>query len=227
MATFKIAHERSFDVLLLDSIALLLHALEAEPDDGLVDASIRACILNSLLLTECAANTCIDALNLERGLHNETDKLSALSKFDLYLRFRHGRRVLDRGSVHVQRLQEMKRLRDGVVHLKSNLVEWEQHGAGSESASPSRLGASKVATNIKFWGSTDAINVMQAVHGFFRYFFVDLCGYSKPTVAALLFSEEKVPNGSKDYGRPSLNRDVRVTLSQHGISLDYIWLAWA
>ncbi|KAL0630452.1 hypothetical protein Q9L58_010701, partial [Maublancomyces gigas] len=106
------------------------------------------------------ANTCLEHLDLNRSVHDEIDRLPALSKFDFYLRVRFKGKSIDRSSQYVEWLRELKRLRDGLVHLKPHKVEWVGDPNEELSAEAVRTKNLDIAVNPKFWDQSDAIKNM-------------------------------------------------------------------
>jgi hypothetical protein len=121
MTTRDVCHLRNFEDLIYDAVHLLYLAHDidqAQDDDGYEFTYIRSSILNSLLLFECGANCCIDSLNLPGPFHEDIDKLSFLSKYELFLTHVNDKVEFDRGCREVQEAAELKAVRDAYVHPK-------------------------------------------------------------------------------------------------------------
>ncbi|MDY0748761.1 hypothetical protein SNE35_29960 [Paucibacter sp. R3-3] len=225
MPDTHLLYERNFDTLLLDSLDFLRRSSDLHEVDDEGQAFARISITYSLLLLEAVANTCLEHLDLSRSVHDEMDRLPVLAKFDFYLRIRFKGRNLDRGSHYVEWLYELKRLRDGLVHLKPHKVEWIGDLDGSMSAESVRTKSLDIAVNPKFWGKSDAINVSRGVHGFLRYFFREQCRYGPTKVASLLFSESRVP-GDNNHFFPCAPRHWKALFASRDVDLSYIKLMW-
>lgn len=121
-------------------------------------------------------------------------------------------------------IKELKRLRDGYVHMKPHRVEWEMEGDGgtAEMDTTSILGICK---NPKGWDEDSALKTIQAVHSFLRYFFKDKCKFSAEKVGSFLLSESKIP-GQESYPMPAFYKSTRKELIEMGVDLRYIKLAW-
>ena len=217
-------YDRNFDTLLLDGIELLLRARDDDSHGRFSGTLARASIVMSLLLLETAANICLQSLALREDLYQEFDRLPVLGKFDVYLMNKFRNRRLDRNCKAVFGARELKRLRDGIVHLKLHPVKWEvtwEVNGSSGTAETRRTNFLKVASNPNFWGAGDATVIMRAVHDFLFYFFRTQCKYSRNRVASMLFSEAKIPSEA-DYFVPSVEKDVLKALKELKIRIDYV-----
>lgn len=221
MNDIRIAHERNFDTLLLDSIYFLMQSRRLGPYEDRNQAHARASIAFSLLMLEAAANTCIEHLDLASSVHNDIDRLSVLAKFDFYLRTRFRGRSLPRSAHQIEWLKELKSLRDGLVHLKTQRVEWIGPEDGEQVAEIPATKALKISTNPTSWGESDAIAAAQGVHGFLRFFFKDCCKFGPSKVASLLFSEDKVPGGINHF-YPHVDRASLRALRELEIDISYV-----
>ena len=225
MSDTHLLYERNFDTLLLDSIDFLGRSTDLHEVDDDGKAFARVSITYSLLLLEAVANTCLEHLDLNRSVHDEIDRLPVLSKFDFYLRVRFRGRSIDRGSHYVEWLQELKRLRDGLVHLKPHKVEWVGDPDEGMSTEAVRTKSLDIAVNPKFWDRSDAIKVSRGVHGFLRHFFREQCRYGPIRVASLLFSESRVP-GDDNHFFPCVPRRLKKRFASMEIDFSYIKLVW-
>jgi len=221
----EISYERNFDTLLFDSIDMLLHSLDADVDFDFRQTLGRSSMLNSILLLELSANTCIESLELEGSVFNEIDRLPFLGKFDFFLRTKFRNRKLERGVVEVEGIKELKKLRDGYVHMKPHKVIWEMEG-DSGRADMDKTALLGIPKNPKGWDENSALKTTQAVHAFLKYFFRVKCKYGPERVGAFLLSESKVP-GSDPYPIPLFYKSTRKKLMEMGVDLSYIKLAWA
>ena len=220
----EIQYQRNFDTLLFDSIEMLFRSLDRETDFDFGQTLARSSMINSILMLELVANICIETLDLERSVFNEIDKFSVLGKFDYFLRVSFRNKKIDRGIKEVEGITELKRLRDGYVHMKPHKIEMEIIGdSGSgQFETTNLLGIPK---NPQGWDQTSAISVMAAVHDFLKYFFKEKCKYSAYKVSSLLFSEAKIP-GSEGVGIPLLYKTTRTELKNLGIDISYFKVMW-
>src|SRR6267378_5771503 len=105
MTDSDLYHLRSFEHLIYDAVHLLYlaHDVDIENDhDGYEFTYTRTSILNTLLLFECGANCCIDALNLPGAFEEDIDKLPFLSKYEFFLSRTNPDARFDRGCKQVQ-----------------------------------------------------------------------------------------------------------------------------
>lgn len=218
--TIEIHYDRNFDTLLFDSVEMLFRSRGEPYRDEYHQTFARSSMLFSMLMLEAVANTCIETLDLERSIFREIDMLPVLAKFDFYLRTKFRNKRLERRISVVEGIKELKRLRDGFVHLKPHKVEWKMTG-DSGIAEAERTKVLKIAKNPQFWDADDALATMKGVHDFFNYFFKSKCKYNPTRVASLLLSESRV-TGDDNYGIPVFDR--KIELMELGIDLSYIRL---
>ena len=108
--------DKGFYDVLIDTVMLCAEA-EKQPKGKLQRSMIRAVILQSGVMIECAANVLVWSFFSPQTI-SDVDKLSPLSKIDVYLECK-GKGRLDRGSTSVQRATELKKLRDRLAHPKT------------------------------------------------------------------------------------------------------------
>ncbi len=114
-------HLRSFEDLIYDAVHLLYLAHDVDRDrdkDGYEFIYTRTSILSTVLLFECGANYCLDALNLPGAFGEDIDKLPFLSKYEVFLGRTNPEARFDRGCREVQAVAELKAVRDSYVHPK-------------------------------------------------------------------------------------------------------------
>jgi hypothetical protein len=225
----EIYYERRFDMLLRDSIEFLLESVECQ-SYSFGKTLARGSVIFSLLLLECAANICIEELDLENSINKEVDTLPLLAKFDFYARTRFRNRKFSRGNKYVERVQELKRLRDNFVHPKSLKVELEYEGEDANGWRTSVIQLEKtkllnVSKNPNYWLAKDAAIVMKAVHDFLGHFFRDICKFSPSRVSALVFSESVLPK-SEITAIPALSKVIKRDLVKYQIDLSYLKIVW-
>ncbi|MCK4406852.1 MAG: hypothetical protein KAV44_04185 [Bacteroidales bacterium] len=221
----EITYDRNFDTLLFDSIEMLFHSLDPDTGWDFRKTLARSSMLNSILLLELSANICIESLELEGSVFNEIIRLPTLGKFDFFLRTSFRDRKLERGISQIEGIKELKRLRDGFVHMKPHKVEWEMEGDGG-TAELDKTYLLGIPKNPNGWDENSSITTMQAVHSFLKYFFKVKCKFSAEKVGSFLLSDSKVP-GKDTYPMPLFYKTARKDLMDMGIDLKYIKLAWA
>ena len=172
----------------------LLKASENEPDYDVSASMARGSLACTMMIPEVVANVLIETLSLESSVFGDVDRMSAIGKFDFFLRTNFRSRKLERGMRPVQALQELKRLRDVFVHPKPQEVHWTPSEDETYMGESGRTPILDMSKNPTSWYSEDAIHAMRAVHSFLAFYFKDLCGYSKGHVSNLLFSKDAVPD---------------------------------
>jgi hypothetical protein len=189
----NVTYDRAFMTLFVDGVHLL-KASENESDHDVATSLARGSLACTMMLPEVVANVLIETLDLEASAFGDVDRMSALGKFDFYLRTSFRSRKLDRGMRHVQALQELKRLRDVFVHPKPQEVRWTPAEDKYHTGESGRTPLLDMSKNPTMWYSDDAIKGMRAVHGFFSFYFSEMCRFNKRRVSNILFSEDAVPD---------------------------------
>lgn len=189
----SITYDRAFMTLFVDGVHLLI-ASENAPDHDTSSSFARGALACTMMLPEVVANILVETLDLESTAFSDVDRMSAIGKFDFYLRTSFRSRKLDRGSQPVQSLQELKRLRDVFVHPRPQAVRWTPEDDKTRTGESDRTPILDMSKNPMMWYSDDAIKAMRGVHGFLGYFLRDQCRFSKRRVTNLLFSEDSVPD---------------------------------
>lgn len=210
----SLTYDRPFRTLFEDGVHLLLAAEAVGENDQEHAASIaRGSIACTMMLPEVAANICIESLGLEKMIFNDIDRLAPLAKFDYYLRTSFRGRKIPTGVLPIQKLQELKRMRDTFVHPKRFAVEWQPNGDGSYRSHSKTTQFLQMSMNPTMWCSEDAVHAICGAHDFLAFFFSELCGYTKKKVNSLLFSDT-VDLGGRDgasvyYYKPSFHMALR------------------
>lgn len=186
-------HLRNFENLIYDAVYLLYlaHDVDRELDnDGYEFTYARSSILNTVLLFECAANCCIDTLNLSGSFQEDIDKLSFLSKYEFFLNRVNEKVVFDRGCKEAQAAAELKAVRDNYVHPKVKKQKYAQIDEEAWSADFGRTNLLKIPRDPTEWGRSHAVAALKATNDFFNHFFLSWCGFGANTVCEILFSSD-------------------------------------
>lgn len=160
-------------------------------------AFARASIINSALLLEAAANSCISSLKLSHDLYIDVEKMRTLSKFEFYLEHLREGRSIDKGSGIVQKASDLITQRNSYVHPKHFRSKWEKINEGSIKVG---LGESQFLKLPKtLWRCTHshAESALKASFDFVSYFFRDLCGYSEHKTREIIFDNHDTQNPQK------------------------------
>ncbi|OGT00364.1 MAG: hypothetical protein A3F73_06085 [Gallionellales bacterium RIFCSPLOWO2_12_FULL_59_22] len=215
----NVTYDRPFRTLFEDGVHLLI-ASENSQDNDESNSLARGSIACTMMLPEVVANICIESLHLDATIFNEIDKLAPLAKFDYYLRSSFRERKLPSGVLPVQKLQELKRLRDTFVHPKRYQVAWKPSEDGTYTGESKRTQFLHMSANPTMWHSGDAVNAMQGVHDFLSFFFKDICKMSKCKATNLLFSDD-VLLGNSEGGFFYYRRTFHTALKRWNINTSY------
>lgn len=185
-------HAKAFEHLLYDSVNLLYlaHDIDRDTDENDVErACARGSIMSTLLLFECAANCCMEALNLSRGFAADLDKIPFLSKLEFFAKQQGS--TLDRGRHEVAIAAELKSLRDGYVHPKTHRKQLTQVGPGQYEAESIKTPQLALSRDPGGWHREQAVIVAIAADSFFRYYFLEVCRFTPATVCSVLLEPSK------------------------------------
>ena len=186
-------HHRAFGQLFSDAI-FFERLANNEKDPATCSRFARSATLLSALSLECAANCCLKQFSANKKLLDDIDKLSFLSKFDLFahLGFDKG---IDYGRSEVQKITELKQVRDSIVHAKVTTSELgvsdENHrhySVGSDDLSfsikPKR--ATGIVSNYQLLNHKDCFSALKSLVEFCNYYFIELLAMDKGLVFGLL-----------------------------------------
>ena len=184
---------QSFFQLLSDAIFFERSAKDSS-DVIIAQRYAKASIINSIMTLESAANSCLTQMKHSRKFLDEVDKLTSFAKFDLYALYRNAP-LIDRGNTAVQKVAELKTLRDRFVHPKQEKAKLDislddtsdpdfAHIGLSFSRNP--LNATRIDTSSEFWFETDATNALLSVIEFFNHYFLTVLQLKHEEVIAIL-----------------------------------------
>jgi hypothetical protein len=185
---------KNFEDMLYDSVYLLYFACDTDQEkyaDNVISPFVRTSLINSILLIECAANCAIASLDLNTSYFNEIERLTSLGKFEFFLN-NISRKSIDRGSLEVQRIQELKSIRDYYVHPKVRKSVWEQVDTNLWVVDSGRTATLQISKNPREWEINDAIKALKSVNDFFNLYFLDWCNLHSDAVYDILIGSRKV-----------------------------------
>ena len=164
-----------------------------------VNRLARASITASCLSIECIANCLIASVDASAQLASEIEKMSALTKIDIYLKL-NGKPELDRGCFEVQMAAELIRLRNDYVHPKIVMSDADMSTPvdhGEHWLVPFKMQAKFWPTlhlpkQPQLWDCSASKAALEALSKFFRYVIVDLVGAEQDKIARLLISSFEV-----------------------------------
>jgi hypothetical protein len=222
-------HHRSFAYLLSDAI-FFERLARNETDDLKRKRYVRSSIMSTFLTLECAANCCIFCLRANKQLIGGIDRLPFLSKFDLFSLLGFDKK-LDYGRNEVQKVKEVKQIRDSIVHPKVIKTEIGKHIEGERSFScfPHNVTFSSkpkpstdLVSNSSLWSHEDCISALQSVVDFFNYLFIELLDMEKGLIFSLL-NDAVILDGKPAYSiyPPSLFEELEY-LKSVGINVQFM-----
>lgn len=188
-------HLKTFNDLLYDSVYLLYFASDIDIekyDDDVASPLIRASIMNSILLLECGANCLIDSLSLPSKFYDDIEKLPFLSKYEFFLQSKFQNKRFDRGVTQIQKIKELKTLRDFYVHPKVKKSKYERIGEHSWDASYGHTNTMQLPRDPSRWKIKHAIDALKGVNEFFNLYLLEWCEFNSDLVVDILFSEHPV-----------------------------------
>lgn len=197
-------HHRNFGQLLSD--AIFFERLAAEkPDDLIRKRYVRSSLFSTFLTLECAANCCLSCFDASKFLISDLEKLPPLSKLDLFAL--HGfKKKIDYGRNEVQKIKEVKKIRDSIVHPKvtKSTIGGPAEGERSFFCFPYQVTFSSkpkpaigIVVNSSLWSHEDCLSAIRSVVEFFNYFFQELLEMEKGLVFGLL-NDAIILNGNPE-----------------------------
>jgi hypothetical protein len=174
----------------------------------------RTSIMCSSLLPEAAANCCIESLAHQHQFRQAVDRLPALAKLELFLGLSVTGKMLDRGDHRVQEIEELRKVRDTLVHPKRSAERLEPINSHSSisKVSQDHWPALQIDKNPARLEPIDAIRALAAVTGFFNLFFVELCEFTPRRTVALLLHDLRF-DGQSVADNPDANRRGAVSMA--------------
>lgn len=221
-----------FYELICDASYSLFLAQNASDDYGR-NRLARSSILSSVLSIESFSNCLINTLILSKRTSKAFDRLTILSKIDVFLEFT-DEKPLVRGSPEVQKISELIRLRNDFVHVKKTKLEGSYEGITStdkrrfpetpeydfnfKAESYSTLGIPRSALA---WQASDAHSVLLAVVDFFSNVVSQLNQTNNLNVRNNLAIQLKVGDLETPFISEELSLEIQ-KLGSIGIDLRYL-----
>jgi hypothetical protein len=220
----------AFFELLAD--AILQHREASRTTESfMMNRFARASILASALSVECAANCLLISLDTSKKLSDELDRMSPLSKIEMYLRL-NSKPALDRGDIKVSKIADLISARNDFVHPKVKGLSATMsmpRDAGEEWMFPFSIdGAHHLQLPIPkvplFWSATNSLATLVAVADFFRYLFCTLLSANQEIMHNMLISRVEAGN----VHIPAVYDELRVILQSVkdlGVDFSYFGLS--
>jgi len=227
-----IKHERNFSHLLEDSLAFLIDADDKATEKKYEAASrcAKASIFNTLFMYECVANCCLASLDLSRGMYSKIERMDTLSKYEFYLILSTENTKLDRSVVEIERVNELKKLRDNLAHPKITKISYQLSNSKDSilSYEPKLNKTDKLnlPTDMSRWYVEEALVASKALNEFLNYFFLNLCKINCHTVASLLFGDKNPKEHQYSSMFITTTNNFKVAHNKWGIELNYIGIRY-
>ena len=149
-------------------------------------AIYRAAIVSSVVSLECAANICIDNLELPEEIYSQIEKFSIPAKFDDFVYEKFGC-LIDKSRFESYCLHAVISIRNDYVHPKVESGAWVKETFDVSYGTKKK---SLFDNDIRKWGANEAEIVIDHCIKFLNYFFIDLCKFRKGQVAYMLGCRE-------------------------------------
>jgi hypothetical protein len=192
-------HLKNFEDLLYDSVHMLYMAHDSDKDDteykqlhGYKRSYIHCSMLNTVLLFECAANCCIDALDLPGSFADDIDKMPFMSKFEFFLSRINAAAKFDRGCKETQGAAELKWVRDAYVHPKVKKTTYDKVDENTWNTEFGETPILKIRRNPGEWGCSSAVRALKCANDFLNLFFLSWAKLNSNSVCDILLGSDKV-----------------------------------
>lgn len=190
----------------------------------------RSSILASALSVECVANCLLIALDTSRKLSDELDRMSPLSKIEVYLKLT-SKPSLDRGDVKVARIADLINARNDFVHPKVKGLPATMgmpRDAGKDWMFPFSIdGAHHTQLPIPkvplFWSAENSLETLKAVADFFELLFCTLLKAEHDEMHSMLISRVEAGNVHIPAVYDEI-RDVIQSVKDRGVDFSYFGL---
>ena len=182
-----------FITLVTDAISFC-HLAENPSFTRLARASmVRASVLNTVFAIECAANSLLNNLEPSKHIHNQFEKLPVIDKYEAMLLLTSPETKFDRGRAEIQAIQELIKVRNNQVHVKSKQQDMTGKSINEawwtfEPNSDSKSNILGIPDNSDFWESTHSRYALHSLDHFLELYFIEYSRYKSEQVTAILFS---------------------------------------
>ncbi len=173
----KFIHVGFFD-LICDSI---FHYRQAKKSTESYDInrSARASIIASALSIECYANALIQDIQSSADCHNDLDKLTPLSKVEMFFRMNGVENNINYGDHKIQKIKELIQVRNSYVHSKSKIIntsmglpeDGNTHWVLPIEFDGEQYKSLKIPKSSMFWNDANAYDVIKSSLEFYKYTF--------------------------------------------------------
>lgn len=184
-------HQRLFCDLFIDACSHALAAADTGPDHKFerTARAVRATVVFAALSLEAGANACLETIEHAGRFRDDLDRLPFLSKYESILRFHVPGSQLDRGKLEIQCIEDIKKLRDDLVHPKRRSFPIEKVSDNMYRRQSTSMNALDMSNDPKKWDEHDAGKVLVATVDFLNYYFTNALGWPTNKVCITLFTD--------------------------------------
>lgn len=190
------------------------------PRDPIVqrDRYTRNSILSAALSIECAANCCLDFLEIPKETREDFYRMRTMAKYDVFLSMVQPGCVLDRTNKFVQPIVELVNIRNSYVHPRVRLIEFD---VNEEELRPKgylamHSPALDIPKHHRRWKPEHAKKVVTAVCNFYNYFFFFLCPFDDRDINQRYFVKAILSSEVERHIGDDPRFDGRHTLCEFG-----------
>lgn len=173
----KFIHVGFFD-LICDSIFHYRQSRDSSESYSM-NRNARASIISSALSIECYANALIQDIQSSSDCFNDLDRLSPLSKIEMFFRMNGVEDNINYGDHRIQVIKELIQVRNSYVHSKSKTIsttmslpeDGSTHWILPMELEGERYKSLKIPKSSMFWNDDNAFAVLKAILQFYKYTF--------------------------------------------------------
>lgn len=172
--------------------SLQLTALARDAPAGALQVLASSALVFAAMSLECAATSCLEFTKIPKAPRSTVDRtLSIVDKFDL-LHWLAVRSPLDRGRPEVQRIDDLVKARNRLVHARMTRQPFgaiRTFVAGEEveiKSDKTLWNALQIPKDERRWSGEHAARAIKAVVDFLNYFFLDACKIENKSAALML-----------------------------------------
>lgn len=210
-----------FPTLLAQSLQLADLARVASP--GAKQSLAKSAIVFAAMSLECAATSCLELVKLPKGPHGKIERCGVLDKFDV-LHWFATRVPLDRGRQVVQKIHDLIRVRNDLVHSRvrrlpfGKIREYVAEEGLEVDPDVSTWAALGIPKDEREWNDEHTIAAIGATVDFLNYFFLEACKLEKSKVAQMLCTS----SGTVVFLTPWESQALSIAERQFGLKLHFL-----
>ena len=161
--------------------AIKLADLSKNAEDKDVEHTLaKSAIIHCCFVIEAIANSLISNIGFQTKFEDSIEKLDPIAKLEFFSYAWKGRTKLDRGSTHIQVLQELISIRNNYVHPKKQTTTADQL---------------KIAKDYHLWNCQDAKTCIEKLLSALDYFIIEHLQLCNKKVMDIVFYNFSDNNG--------------------------------